>query len=117
MLGQRRLVEAELLRPLHLLELAVDDLRVCLPRRRLEEEKRAEPHQPSPVSPVSLPRKGLLPLQRISHSATRDGGCGARRRVRAASPESRVSTRWDGPRDEPTVHAVRRRLREPAIPP
>jgi hypothetical protein len=44
MLGQPDLVEAELLRPLHLLELAVHDVFVAEPRHRLEEKERAEAH-------------------------------------------------------------------------
>jgi hypothetical protein len=44
MLGEPDLVEAELLRPLHLLELAVHDLGVAQPRRGLEEEEGSETH-------------------------------------------------------------------------
>ena len=43
-LGQPDLVEAELLRPLHLLELAVHDLGVAEPGRGLEEEEGPEAH-------------------------------------------------------------------------
>ncbi len=43
-LGQPDLVEAELLRPLHLLELAVHDLVVAEPRHGLEEVEGPEAH-------------------------------------------------------------------------
>jgi hypothetical protein len=43
-LGEPRLVEAQLLRPLDLLELAADDVLVPVPGRSLEEVKGAEAH-------------------------------------------------------------------------
>ena len=48
MLGEPHRIEAELFRPHHLLELAVDDLRVRIARMRLEEVIRPELHQATP---------------------------------------------------------------------
>jgi hypothetical protein len=47
-LGEPDLVEAQLLRPHHLVELTVDDVRVPVARRGLQEEVGAEAHHATP---------------------------------------------------------------------
>src|SRR5438552_2788327 len=65
-LGQPDLIEAELLRPLHLLELAVHDLVVAQPRHGLEEIKSPEAHGRG----LSSHRIGSAPLAPITHATS-----------------------------------------------
>ena len=71
-LGQPDLVEAQLLRPLHLLELAVDDLGVGEAGRGLEEEEGPEAHGPEIIALLdTFAGPEQYAIRRISDGDTR----------------------------------------------
>src|SRR5207249_6485486 len=85
-LGEPDLVEAQLLRPLHLLELAVHDLGVAEARCGLEEEERAEAHGSAPDA-----SEGLLTRQSTGRARQTRGAPGGAQPLRSFGSSASLS--------------------------